>query len=192
MVAKKPKKTQDTKADTKSGPKSGRGRVHKGDQGLRDLEILRLYRDEDMSLRDIAPLVGYADQSGVAKALKRILAQNVALEVDEYRQVEYERLGNLRKKLIPYFDPLNADEVEHLIESNPLVAKLVVEKYMDKQLGAMDRYVKLSAEMRKIMGVDSPAKQEVTGAEGAPLQVVMGWPAPQADTPVVNEEDLPK
>lgn len=174
----------DTKRDTKRGGKGagqGNGRLTVAERTIRDLEALEL-KKRGVPYWKIAQELGFADQGGAQKAVKRVLEARVADGVDEYREIEGEAIDDMIGKLLPYMDPdLDAEEPK------------VINARMSKQLEASAEIRKWRESKRKLYGVDAPAKQEVSGPDGAaPFSVHLAWPMPSPDTEVIDEEDLGK
>ena len=62
-------------------------------------------------------------------------------------------------------EDLRALETERL----DMVLLSLAKSVRDGNLGAIDRWVRVSESRRKLLGLDLPVKQEVTGADGTPL-----------------------
>lgn len=170
------------KKKTGKGVGTGRGRLTDAERRMRDIEILKL-RQQGVTLDEIAPIVGLCDASSVHDALVRILNSHRALQVEDFRSFQLGQLDEWMQVLRPYL----VAGYETAVPEDPKITSI----RMDKQLGAVDRAIKLQERAAKIMGSDQPLKQEVSGPDGAtPFVVQLGWPTPDPNTEVVNQDDL--
>jgi hypothetical protein len=77
---------------------------------------------------------------------------------------ELERLALLRLG--------NADELRRLeLERLEMASIPVVSKVKQGDLQAAMVWIKLSESRRKLLGIDAPARQEISGPEGGPIEV---------------------
>ncbi|WND24098.1 hypothetical protein [Streptomyces violaceus] len=130
--------------------------------------------------------LGYASTEAARRDLNRALEQHrneEAAEVSVYRQQENERLDDELARLADLEDKVRAilSNRHILVNNGRVILDPDTEKPMEDDaviLQAIDRLVKIedarrrNAERRaKLNGLDMPAKAEVTGAGGGPLQM---------------------
>jgi hypothetical protein len=117
---------------------------------LRHIEALKL-RAAGMQYQDIADALGYADKSSAYCAVMGALKKARQEPADQMRKLENERLDGLWR--------------EAYAQANDVA--LVAED----RLKAIDRCVKVMERRAKLLGLDAPAKQELSGPAGAPLHL---------------------
>ena len=98
-------------------------------------------RKAGLSFFAIANDLGYATPGGAYKAVMTALKKTLQEPADELRKLETDRLDELLEKLWPH-------------RSKPM--------YVDRILRVMERRAKL-------LGLDAPQRQEVTGADGGAI-----------------------
>lgn len=107
-------------------------------------ESLRL-RAEGCTYRAIAQRLGYKDPSGAQRAVERALQATLQEASDQLRILELERLDNLHGAIWG--------------------------RAMKGEGPAVDRVLKIMERRAKLLGLDAPSRQEITGKGGAPVQV---------------------
>jgi hypothetical protein len=85
---------------------------------------------------EIARIVGYSNHSGAIAAVKSAMAKTLQEPADHYRALTLERLTEVIK--VYWGDMLNHD------------------------LGATDRVLRAMSDMRQLLGLDAPIKEEVS------------------------------
>ncbi len=90
------------------------------DSAERDAEAARL-RAQNLSFREIAERLGYADDSGAHKAVSRALAAVPAPAVGELRALSTARIEYLLEKLRP---GIEAGDVKSITEARKLIESL--------------------------------------------------------------------
>lgn len=110
----------------------------------RQTRALELRRD-GLTYREIAEKVGYKGPSSAYRGIMAALRRTQQPPADALRKLELERLD--------------------------LAAAAIVEKVLAGDLQAIDRWVRLSESRRRLLGLDAPARTEITGAEGGPVLV---------------------
>ena len=93
---------------------------------------------------DIAKALGYKDHSGAWRAVKAALKRTQQEPADELRTLELVRLDDMLKAIAPHVSAGN--------------------------LTAIDRALKIQQRRAALLGLDMPAKMELTGKDGQPLQ----------------------
>jgi hypothetical protein len=93
-------------------------------------------RKKGMAYREIAQELGYGGPSGAHKAVMSALQKTLQEPADELRQLELERLD--------------------------LAAAAIASKVEDGDLGSIDRWLRISESRRKLLGLDGPARVDVT------------------------------
>lgn len=134
----------------------------------RDAEAARL-QARGMSLRQIAQQLGYANQSGVHKAIQRALAAVPVQGVDELRRVQCDQLDYLTAKAL---EVLEAKHYAHSTHGE-LVYGPNGEVLVDSAptLNAIDRLVRILERRAKLMGLDAPQRHEVTTLDYLDAQI---------------------
>lgn len=107
--------------------------------------------------------LGYASADAARRDMNRALTQareEEAVEVGAYRQLENERLDELLQAAWP-----QATKPQPVLDKEGEVVAMTIDmRAVDTVLRLMDRRAKLN-------GLDMPAKTELTGADGGPLQM---------------------
>lgn len=109
----------------------------------RRLKCLEL-RIAGKSLREIARETGYGSVSGVHKAIAAALLDTLREPAEDVRALELERLDAMWRK--------------------------VWQRIERGDLAAVDRGLRIQDRRAKLLGLDAPTKQEVTGKDGEALQ----------------------
>jgi hypothetical protein len=121
----------------------------------RDIEALELRR-QGFTYDQIAMSLGYTGKSGAYSAVQRALALSVRETADEVRQLEIERLEDLRRPA------LEALRRRHLVVSQGKVMydPSTGEPLIDSMpaLHAIDRLIKISERMAAFRGLDAPRR----------------------------------
>lgn len=144
-------------------------------------EVLRLRR-EGMSFPRIAEHYGMT-QGYIYKVYKKALKGIVVENVVELRKLELERLDSLQDevtRVLRSFTPVLSqgkivrdfmeDENGNLVLdefNNPIPIKL---QDNDIKMKAVVAALKIMDRRARLLGLDAPVKQEVTGANGGPIQ----------------------
>jgi len=121
----------------------------------KDLEALELRR-QGFTYDQIAQSLGYTGKSGSYAAVQRALALSVRETADEVRQLEVERLEDLRRPA------LEALRRRHLVVSqgkvmyDPDTGEPLVDSM--PALHAIDRLIKISERMAAFRGLDAPRR----------------------------------
>ena len=116
---------------------------------LKQEQALKL-RMEGHSLAAIARKVGYSDRTGAFQAIKSALLKTLQEPAAALRKIELQRLDMMFQKLWP--------------------------RAMRCDMGAIDRILKIMERHAKLLGLDAPAKTQLTGADGGPVQVAAAKP----------------
>jgi hypothetical protein len=114
--------------------------VQANDNQLKALAL----RKAGVSYIDIAKTLGYKDHSGAWRAVKAGLKKTLQEPADELRTLELARLDDMLKAIAPHISAGN--------------------------LTAIDRALKIQQRRAALLGLDMPAKMELTGKDGEPLQ----------------------
>lgn len=138
-------------------------KLKQDDTRVRRTKLLALRRQgiryDDDRIMDL----GYASPDAARRDLNRALEQHrdeERAEVGIYRQQENERLDSLLEAAWP-----QATKPQPVLNKEGEVVAMTVDmRAVDTVLRLMDRRAKLN-------GLDMPAKTEVTGADGGPLQL---------------------
>ena len=133
-------------------PKIGGRLVENIDRDLKALELRR----QGYTYERIASLAGYGNRSAAYGAVQRGLALSVRETADEVRQLEIERLEDLRRPA------LEALRRRHLVVSQGKVMHDpdTGEPLIDDMplLHAIDRLIKISERMAAYRGLDAPRR----------------------------------
>lgn len=144
--------------DAPKPPRGGRGRfVRSPDTAIRDGEAARL-RAQGLTLQQIADRLGFASPGGVHDAIKRALAAAPAAGAEELRARSLARLN------LQYETAQEIAEREHLVVSHGRVVTTDDgEPLRDSgpELAALDRMIRIDAEVRKLFGLDAPTRVSV-------------------------------
>jgi hypothetical protein len=146
---------QNAKTD---GTRDGNGRYTRDlATAERDAEAARL-RSRGMTYRQIAAHLGVTVGNAHA-AVQRALAEVIAEPAADALAFELERLDQL------YQAALKVLEAQHITVSNGRVVELDGVPLPDDGpvLQAIDRLVRISESRRKLLGLDQPAKTQVSG-----------------------------
>lgn len=96
-----------------------------------------------MSMQELADKYGYKSMSGPSNLINRAVKDIYKGEATEYVELTLDRLEQL---LSAVWDPA-----------------------MEGEIDAHEQARKVVADMRKMLGIDKPAKTEITGKDGAPV-----------------------
>ena len=96
------------------------------------------------TLDEIARVLGFADPSGADKSIRRAMKDTIQEPADAVRQLELGRMDKALKNIWP-----------HVLTGN---------------FGAVDRLIKIQERRARLLGLDAPARSELSGPNGAPLQ----------------------
>jgi len=133
-------------------PRGGNGRFTRSvDTAERDALAARL-RARDMSFREIAQKLGYANESGACKAVARALAAVPVQDVAQLRALELERLDELSRRLWKVFDtkyPLVTDGPQLVDKTGAYVED------PKPLLTVVDRLLRISERRAKLLGLDA-------------------------------------
>ncbi|GAA2860020.1 hypothetical protein [Nonomuraea rubra] len=151
------------------GTRGGRGRFERNpDTAARDAEAARL-RVRGFTYRQIADELGMAGPGKAHEAVQRILKETVQEAADDLRLVELERLDRM------YQAALKVLETEHYAISHGKVI------YLEEGgspladdgpvLAAMDRLLKIQERRAKLLGLDAPAKTNVTVSDAITSEI---------------------
>jgi len=108
-----------------------------------------------LSYDAIAERLGFANRSGAFRAVQAALKKTLQEPADELRTLELERLDGM---LLP----------------------MMAQAKKGNQ-GAVDRVLRIMERRAKLLGLDAPTKQEVTGKDGGPLVIAIGGLDPDED-----------
>lgn len=123
-------------------PRPKRGKLAEMDLIARDnaLKALEL-RKAGATYAQIAAQLQYADESGARKAVQTLMEKREYDSVDEARKIEIERLDKIL-----------------LGNGNDGVLQQATKGH----LGAIDRVLRIAERRAKLLGLDAPAKQDIT------------------------------
>lgn len=130
---------------------TGRRLLGNRKQESRRERALRL-RIAGYSLREIADELDCSIETvhqDVNVSLTKLRAFNDRL-AEDLRQLELERLDKMTRVLLRRLDD---------------------EKYADKHLESIDTLIKVQARRAKLVGLDAPTRSELSGPEGAPIEI---------------------
>ena len=108
-----------------------------------------------LSYDAIAERLEFANRSGAFRAVQAALKKTLQEPADELRTLELERLDSM---LLP----------------------MMAQAKKGNQ-GAVDRVLRIMERRAKLLGLDAPTKQEVTGKDGGPLVIAIGGLDPDED-----------
>lgn len=142
-------------------PRNGKGRfVRNVDTAARDAEAARL-RTRGMSYRQIAEQLGYADESNVARAVRKVLLETVQEAGDELRAVEVARLDAMLRVAWEVM------ETQHVtVQHGKVVVDLDTGEPLRDHgptLAAIDRVLKIAGQRAELLGLNAPKKIETDG-----------------------------
>lgn len=124
--------------------KTSPNRISDNEKAQRALQL----RIQGWQFDAIAKEVGYSDRSSAYNAVNRILKERAAQcaeDADELRAVELERLDTMLKALWP------------AVEAG--------------EPASIDKAIKIQERRAKLLGLDAPAKQELSGPDGTAIKV---------------------
>ena len=104
-------------------------------------------RKTGATYEQIAAHLGYSSRQSANRAVLRLLAAHEAENVADLRTLENMRLDDLLFAV--YKAALGGD------------------------LGAIDRALRIMERRAKLLGLDAPVKQEISGTDGAPLSITI-------------------
>lgn len=169
------KKTTGTRTGSRRGPES-KSSARNLRNAEREVKVFELRR-QGLTLQQIADVLGYADRSGPAQAIDRVmkrLFEDAEHEADHWRALLTARLeamlaGPSIAEVIEQHgitaDAVNADDRGDTEGAFGLMARA-----MAGQLGAVDRVVTIIEKLAKLHGAYAPERVEHTGAEGGPIE----------------------
>lgn len=151
------------------GIRGGHGRFTRNpDTAARDAEAARL-RSRGLTYRQIADELGMAGPGKAHEAVKRVLTETVGEAAEDLRMVELERLDQM------YQAALKVLETEHYAVSHGKVI------YLEEGgppltddgpvLQAIDRLLKVQERRAKLLGLDAPAKTNVTVSDAITSEI---------------------
>lgn len=134
----------------------------------RDTEAARL-KARGLSYNQIARDLGYADHAGAYKAVQRALAAVPVESVDELRAVQSAQIDDLTARAIEVLESTHYAFTQRgdLVfgpDGQPLIDDMPV-------LHAIDRLIRLAERRAKLMGLDAPARHEVTTLDYLDAQI---------------------
>lgn len=130
----------------------------------RDAKAARM-RSRGMSYRDIARAL-HIDVRTAHTAVKNAMQEIIREDAEAAIQFELDRLDEMHQAALKVL------ERHHIVVSNGQVVRLDGEPMQDDGpvLSAIDRIVRISESRRKLLGLDQPAKTQVSG--GVTYEVV--------------------
>lgn len=154
---------------TRGGTRGGRGRFERSlETAARDAEAARL-RTRGLTYRQIADELGMAGPGKAHEAVRRVLAETTQEAANDLRMVELERLDQM------YQAALKVLETEHYAVSHGRII------YRDDDgkpladdgpvLAAIDRLLKIQERRAKLLGLDAPAKTNVTVSDAITSEI---------------------
>lgn len=87
----------------------------------------------------------------------------------EYRELEANRLNKLLESMWPV--AIGEMQVLPKMDDEGNTRKTIEEATLEGQQKAVDRVLKIMERRAKMLGLDAPAKTELTGKDGQPMQV---------------------
>ena len=108
-----------------------------------------------LSYDAIAERLEFANRSGAFRAVQAALKKTLQEPADELRTLELERLDSM---LLP----------------------MMAQAKKGNQ-GAVDRVLRIMERRAKLLGLDAPTKQEITGSDGGPVVIAIGGIDPDKD-----------
>ena len=108
-----------------------------------------------LSYDAIAERLEFANRSGAFRAVQAALKKTLQDPADELRTLELERLDSM---LLP----------------------MMAQAKKGNQ-GAVDRVLRIMERRAKLLGLDAPTKQEITGSDGGPVVIAIGGIDPDED-----------
>jgi hypothetical protein len=104
-------------------------------------------RKAGATYEQIAAQLGYSSRQSACRAVARLLKAHTVEAVDDLRTLEDGRLDDMLRAI--YGAAVGGD------------------------LATIDRILRIAERRAKLWGLDAPAKQEITGADGAPLSITI-------------------
>lgn len=116
-------------------------------------------RGQGLTYQQIAEKLGMGSRTRAHEAVKRCLAETLGPPAEELRTLEAERLDDLTRKA---YEILTADHI--VIQHGKIVRDEDGNPVRDHDpvLKAIDRILRVSAERRKLLGLDVPVRADVT------------------------------
>ena len=114
----------------------------------RQMQALEL-RKAGVSYAKIAEVLGYASTGGSHKAVSSALKKTLQEPADELRKLEVERLD--------------------------AALSSIWASVKQGQYGAIDRALRIMERRARLLGLDAPTKQEVTGADGKNIELTVKY-----------------
>lgn len=112
------------------------------------------------SLEAIARQLGYKDRTGAFKAIEAALSKSIDAPAAALRELEVARLDAMLERL-------------WMVARRPVTNEKTGEEstaFIDEDsLAAMDRIFRVMERRAKLLGLDAPAKAELSGPDGAPM-----------------------
>lgn len=139
---------------------AGNGRYEKGyEAAQRDAEAARL-RTRHWTYQQIADELGYASRGAAYDGVQRALQAVVREPAEELRTLELERLDRLARAaeqvLEAHHVRVSGGGIVQGMDGHPVEDSGPV-------LAAIDRLLKIQERRARLLGLDSPVKQEITG-----------------------------
>lgn len=106
-------------------------------------------RTAGATYEEIARTLGYSSRSAAYHAVQKALKDMLQEPADDLRKVEAERLDKLQRALW--------------------------KQAMDGNQGAVDRVLRIMERRAKLLGLDAPVKQEVSGPDGEPTRIIIEY-----------------
>jgi hypothetical protein len=128
------------------------------DTAERDAEAARM-RSRGHTYQQIADQLGFSNKGTAYAAVHRAMAEVVAEPAAEAVQFELDRLDQMHQAALKVL------EGHHVTVSNGKVVTLDDVPLQDDGpvLAAIDRLVRISESRRKLLGLDSPVKTQISG-----------------------------
>lgn len=130
------------------------------DSILKQSQALTL-RKAGVSVQTIAETLGWNSHQAASKAIKAALMRTLREPADDLRELEMARLDDMLKAISP-----------HVAAGN---------------LTAIDRALKIMERRAKLVGLDTPAKLDVT-SNGKEIKAYIGWTPDEWDKDDKKEE----
>jgi hypothetical protein len=151
------------------GTRGGNGRFERNpDTAARDAQAARL-RTRGLTYRQIADELGFAGPGKAHEAVKRVLAETVQDAADDLRAVELERLDQMYQAALKVLETehyaISHGKVIYLEDGGPPLAD------DGPVLAAMDRLLKIQERRAKLLGLDAPAKTNVTVSDAITSEI---------------------
>jgi hypothetical protein len=121
----------------------------------KDLAALELRR-QGFTYQQIADRTGYANRSAAYQAVQRGLALSVRETADEVRQLEIERLEDLRRPALEVLRRRHLVVSQGKVMHDPDTGEPLIDSM--PALHAIDRLIKLAERMAAFRGLDAPRR----------------------------------